>query len=436
MGAADRSAADRGRLDRDRRGTASPGSGTGPAAATGPGPGRRRDPARAGQRPHASRTELDGRPRAARRLDGRMDSRADPSTLHGPAARGEAASDAIERAAIGMRDTGTVLVGDISNTLTTAGAFAAAGLGGVVFHELLGFNAVDPAAMVRDAWAAVDAVGFRRPGRRVVRRRARAVLDVPAARRRDRAPPPRRPRWRFIWANRRRRSSSSARPRAVSRSARGARRLDRRGSRRDCDPVEYSAPPRLPAARHCWPSTACISRRRAGPAGRGWRGRRHLSAQQRLGRRRPAARVAFLRRGPGGGDRHRQPGVDATLNLFDELAELRRIAPDVAASALLDSATRQGARALGFGPTSARSRPGSGRRSSRSRFLTASRMWKNTWSAACRRRRSAASPERHARPAPHLRVVRPVQPLGLRAAVCARRRAAGTRATWTSRGPG
>ena len=34
--------------------------------------------------------------------------------------------------------------------------------------------------------------------------------------------------------------------------------------------------------------------------------------------------------------------------MFDELGELRRIAPDVTASALLDSATRQGARALGF----------------------------------------------------------------------------------------
>jgi cytosine/adenosine deaminase-related metal-dependent hydrolase len=36
------------------------------------------------------------------------------------------------------------------------------------------------------------------------------------------------------------------------------------------------------------------------------------------------------------------------LNLFAELAELRRIAPAVPAAALLDSATRQGARALGF----------------------------------------------------------------------------------------
>ena len=81
-----------------------------------------------------------------------------------------------------------------------------------------------------------------------------------------------------------------------------------------------------------------------------------------------------------------------TLNLFDELAELRRIAPDVAASALLDSATRQGARALGagadFGTISTGQARGAhrGHDSGRRR-----RMWKNTWSAACRRRRSAAS---------------------------------------------
>ncbi len=38
-----------------------------------------------------------------------------------------------------------------------------------------------------------------------------------------------------------------------------------------------------------------------------------------------------------------------SLNLFDELAEMRRMAPEVSAAALLDSATRQGAEALGFG---------------------------------------------------------------------------------------
>jgi len=39
----------------------------------------------------------------------------------------------------------------------------------------------------------------------------------------------------------------------------------------------------------------------------------------------------------------------STLNLFDELAALRRIAPEVSASKLLESATRTGAEALGRG---------------------------------------------------------------------------------------
>jgi cytosine/adenosine deaminase-related metal-dependent hydrolase len=38
-----------------------------------------------------------------------------------------------------------------------------------------------------------------------------------------------------------------------------------------------------------------------------------------------------------------------TLNMFDELAALRRLAPEVDAARLLESATRIGAEALGFG---------------------------------------------------------------------------------------
>jgi cytosine/adenosine deaminase-related metal-dependent hydrolase len=38
-----------------------------------------------------------------------------------------------------------------------------------------------------------------------------------------------------------------------------------------------------------------------------------------------------------------------SLSIFDELAEMRRLAPEVSAASLLDSATRVGAVALGFG---------------------------------------------------------------------------------------
>jgi cytosine/adenosine deaminase-related metal-dependent hydrolase len=51
--------------------------------------------------------------------------------------------------------TGTVLVGDISNTLVTVDALEQASLSGVVFHELLGFNAPDPDDLVAQACARV-----------------------------------------------------------------------------------------------------------------------------------------------------------------------------------------------------------------------------------------------------------------------------------------
>jgi cytosine/adenosine deaminase-related metal-dependent hydrolase len=47
-----------------------------------------------------------------------------------------------------------------------------------------------------------------------------------------------------------------------------------------------------------------------------------------------------------------------SLNMFDELAEVRRIAPDVAAASILESATRVGADALGFARTHGTIEPG------------------------------------------------------------------------------
>ena len=75
----------------------------------------------------------------------------------GPQAELQAARDA----AHAMREGGTVLVGDVSNGLGVVAALAEADLGGVVFHELLGFNAMNPAAMVREAWGKKTDVGCR-----------------------------------------------------------------------------------------------------------------------------------------------------------------------------------------------------------------------------------------------------------------------------------
>jgi cytosine/adenosine deaminase-related metal-dependent hydrolase len=64
-----------------------------------------------------------------------------------------AARDAIDAMAV----DGTVLVGDISNSLMTSPLLATSALAGVVFHELIGFNRPDPAADVQGAWARMDA---------------------------------------------------------------------------------------------------------------------------------------------------------------------------------------------------------------------------------------------------------------------------------------
>lgn len=64
-----------------------------------------------------------------------------------------------------LRATGTAVVGDISNTLRTPAILGEERLGGVVFHELLGFGPADRTAQVRSARERVDLVSV--PGVRV-----------------------------------------------------------------------------------------------------------------------------------------------------------------------------------------------------------------------------------------------------------------------------
>lgn len=54
--------------------------------------------------------------------------------------------------------TGTLLVGDISNTLVTVEALKGSPVGGVVFNELIRFNPPDANAVVADAWKQVEAL--------------------------------------------------------------------------------------------------------------------------------------------------------------------------------------------------------------------------------------------------------------------------------------
>ncbi len=92
---------------------------------------------------------------------------------------------AMVRAATDMFATGTVLAGDISNTLQSPPVLLEAGIGGVVFHELLGFAEADPARAVRDAWERISQVAGRSP---LLGRRARAVFGLARAVQGDRSP--------------------------------------------------------------------------------------------------------------------------------------------------------------------------------------------------------------------------------------------------------
>jgi cytosine/adenosine deaminase-related metal-dependent hydrolase len=81
------------------------------------------------------------------------------------AARGAAGRDDPAGIAAGVaeaRTAGTALVGDVTNSLATAPLVKAAGLSAVIFHELLGFNPVDPDTYVARAMSAARAVDSQR----------------------------------------------------------------------------------------------------------------------------------------------------------------------------------------------------------------------------------------------------------------------------------
>jgi cytosine/adenosine deaminase-related metal-dependent hydrolase len=65
--------------------------------------------------------------------------------------------DAARRAIADARASGTGLVGDISNTLVTAPLLHEASMPAQIFYELLRFNASDPESMTREARAKADA---------------------------------------------------------------------------------------------------------------------------------------------------------------------------------------------------------------------------------------------------------------------------------------
>jgi cytosine/adenosine deaminase-related metal-dependent hydrolase len=254
---------------------------------------------------------------------------------------------AMARAAVEMRAAGTVLAGDISNTLLSPRVLAEAGIGGVVFHELLGFNAADPARLVREAWERVARVARDAPNLTfgVV---AHAPYSVSPA---------------FITEIAR---SADSTPLSIHlgespeeieflRTGRGPIRATLEGLGvwtstwrvPACDPVTYVGDlgylqPGVLVVHGVHLTDDAVERlRRAGavlvtcPRSNVWVGAGLPRLSHFYAARLPVA-----------------IGTDSlasapTLSVFDELAEARRIAPDVAPGALLESATRVGAAALG-----------------------------------------------------------------------------------------
>ena len=274
------------------------------------------------------------------------------SSLGAPA-EDEAAREAAKTA----HDTGTALVGDISNLFTTPAVLRKAGLGGVVFHELLGFSAPDPARMVKQAWqrvreseaalASADSPDDLPIRGSVV---AHAPYSVSPALFSEIA-----------------RAAAADKPLSVHlgespeeveflRSGGGPIRasLEELGVWTDtwrvpeCDPVQY-----LVDLKYLQPGTLIV----------------HgvYLTDDGLDRLRRAKAVlvtcprsnVWVGAGPPRLSHFYASGVPVavgtdslastpTLSLFDELSEMRRIAPEVAAASLLESATRVGARALGL----------------------------------------------------------------------------------------
>lgn len=259
--------------------------------------------------------------------------------------------DGIARAMNEAVSTGTVAVGDISNTLVTFPLLAASPLAGVVFYELLRFNAPDGDETVREAVARIRALP---PSPRV---RASLAAHAPysvaptifrALGRAMRADPDLRPCSVHL-------SESAAEVEFIATGDGPWRRLledlgvwDPQWTAPGISPVQYVEEHQflndhVLAVHGVQMTRGDLSRLAASGAtlvtcprsnGHTGAGAPPIEAFYASG-----VRVAV--------------GTDSLastpdLNLFFELATMRALAPAVPASALLDSATRQGARALGL----------------------------------------------------------------------------------------
>ncbi len=258
----------------------------------------------------------------------------------------QAAFDAIRE----MRASGTQAVGDVSNTLAVVDVLRDSGLAGFVFHEVLGFNAADPRALVADAERRLAALPT---GPRL---RAGLAPHAPysvspglfAAVTASRGPRREVPTSVHIAES----------PEETELLATGTGRwrevLERMGTWNPaweapaCGPVEYLDrlgfwDPRVLAVHG-------VQLRAAGLQVLAARGATLVAcprSNRHVGVGEPPVAAFYAAGGRVAVGTDSLASVE-DLNLFAELAALRRLAPSVPARALLDSATRVGADALGL----------------------------------------------------------------------------------------
>lgn len=260
--------------------------------------------------------------------------------------------EGLERGIAASVAAGTAVVGDISNTLVPFAPLAASPLAGVVFHEMLRFNAPDPDGVVREAVAAIQALPAAADVRAslaahapysvapAVLRAMRAAMDADAA-----------------LAPCSLHVAESPAEMEFIRTGQGPwRRLledvgawDPAWTPPGGGPVEYVdahglLDPRMLLVHGVQMSADDLARVRTSGA--------TLVACPRSNRHTGAGVppiAAFYAAGVRVAVGTDSLASTADLNVFSEIAEMRRLAPEVPARALLDSATRQGADALCLG---------------------------------------------------------------------------------------
>jgi cytosine/adenosine deaminase-related metal-dependent hydrolase len=250
-----------------------------------------------------------------------------------------------------MKASGTGLVGDISNSLAHLDALAESGLEGVVFHEVIKFRAPDAEGFVEESRRRMDAAGAGDRWRLALAPHAPYSVAPSIYRALAEARPRLRDAHMSVHV-----SESREEVEFIGRGSGGWPEVLKRLGAWDpnwrapgCSPISYldrlgfwdARTLAVHAVQADGDDLALLAQRGATlvccPRSNAWvgAGEPPVEAFYRSG-----ARVAI--------------GTDSLasvddLNLFSELAALHRIAPGVAATDLLRSATRSGAEALGFG---------------------------------------------------------------------------------------